>query len=122
MTRADQACQEGVGRNVEGHAQAHVARTLIHLARQLAAISVNVELAEHVAGRQRHNAQVRRVPCCEQNPSVVWVRLDGVDDVCLCVRVCVCVCVCVCVRRRLHMMVQCIYKHTHSLTHPACGM
>ena len=47
----DQAGQKSIRRDVKGDAQANVARPLVHLAGQLAAR--HVELAEHVAGRQR---------------------------------------------------------------------
>eukprot|EP00411_Alexandrium_monilatum_P097620 CAMPEP_0175802222 /NCGR_PEP_ID=MMETSP0097-20121207/87931_1 /TAXON_ID=311494 /ORGANISM="Alexandrium monilatum, Strain CCMP3105" /LENGTH=525 /DNA_ID=CAMNT_0017113555 /DNA_START=193 /DNA_END=1767 /DNA_ORIENTATION=- len=71
------ARQQGVGGDVEGHAQAHVAGPLVHEAGQLPV--GHVELAEHVAGRQRHEAQVRRVPGGQQDPSVGGVLLDLPD-------------------------------------------
>ena len=71
---------------------------LAYLARQLAV--ANVELAEHVAGRQRHLVEVcgvddvngglaraihsytrtSRVPRGQNDAAVVGVGLDGVDD------------------------------------------
>mmetsp|Transcript_59988 Transcript_59988/g.173730 ORF Transcript_59988/g.173730 Transcript_59988/m.173730 type:complete len:452 (+) Transcript_59988:330-1685(+) len=71
------ASQQRVGGDVEGHAQAHVARALVHQARQFPV--GDVELAEHVARRQRHLPKVRRVPRGQQNSPVRRVFLDLAD-------------------------------------------
>ena len=78
---SDHACEQRIGRDIEGHAQPHVARTLIHLARQLAALSVHIELAEHMAGRKRHDAEICGIPGGEHDASVIRVGLDRVDDI-----------------------------------------
>ena len=52
----DHVSQERVRRNVERHAQAHVGRALVQLARQLAV--GNVELSQAVAWGQRHQGKV----------------------------------------------------------------
>mmetsp|Transcript_2929 Transcript_2929/g.6853 ORF Transcript_2929/g.6853 Transcript_2929/m.6853 type:complete len:228 (-) Transcript_2929:853-1536(-) len=74
-----QAGKEGVARDVEGHPQPHVAGPLVHLAGQLALLGVDIELAEHVARRESHDAEIGRIPGTENNPSVVGICLDGVD-------------------------------------------
>ena len=41
---------------------------------------IGTHLAEHMAGRQCHEVQGGRVPCGEEDAAVVWVGLEGVDD------------------------------------------
>ena len=71
------AREQGVARDVEGHAEAHVARPLVHLARQLTV--GDVKLAEHVARGQGHLLERRGVPRGEQDAPVVGVVLDLVN-------------------------------------------
>lgn len=69
-----EAGEEGIGGDVEWHPQTQVAAALVHLAGELPIC--HVELAEHVAGWQRHVRQRGRVPCREHQPAVVcgsWV-------------------------------------------------
>mmetsp|Transcript_25276 Transcript_25276/g.61324 ORF Transcript_25276/g.61324 Transcript_25276/m.61324 type:complete len:261 (-) Transcript_25276:620-1402(-) len=75
-----EAREQRVAGDVEGHAQAHVARPLVHLAAKLAPVRVDVELAEHVAWGESHDPEVGRVPGAEQDPTVVGVGLDCVND------------------------------------------
>jgi hypothetical protein len=77
----EEAREERVGGDVEGHAETHVARALLHLAAQLAPLDVDVELRKEVAGRQRHLGDRRGVPRGEDDAAVRRVRLDAADDV-----------------------------------------
>lgn len=54
----DHVGEESVAGDVEGNPQTHVPRALVQLARQLAV--THVELAQGVAGGQRHEGQVCR--------------------------------------------------------------
>mmetsp|Transcript_23521 Transcript_23521/g.56245 ORF Transcript_23521/g.56245 Transcript_23521/m.56245 type:complete len:389 (-) Transcript_23521:616-1782(-) len=73
----DHAREQGVACDVEGHAEPEVARPLVHLAGEFPVR--HVELAEHVAGRQRHILERGGVPRGEEDPPVVRVGLDLVD-------------------------------------------
>jgi hypothetical protein len=75
----NQARQQRVACDVERHSQAEVAAALVHRARELAVR--HVELAEHVARRQRHEAEVGGVPRGKHDAAVVGGVLDLVDDV-----------------------------------------
>ena len=81
MTRTahvrEQAGEQRVGGDVEGHAEAHVARALVHLAAKLAV--GHVELREHVARRKSHLLECRRVPRREQDTPVRGVGFDLMD-------------------------------------------
>ncbi|KAJ6264719.1 tRNA modification GTPase [Drechslerella dactyloides] len=81
-------CQKRVAGNVERHAETHVARTLVELARDLTLVrdacgggrrEGHVELREHVAGRKRHLLEVCDVPRAEDDASVVRIVLELVD-------------------------------------------
>ena len=71
--------EQCVAGDVEGHAQEHVAASLVQLAGQLAVH--DVELEQCVARLQRHVRQVGRVPGRDDDPPRVGVRLEQVDDV-----------------------------------------
>ncbi|KAJ2436874.1 hypothetical protein IWW46_005575 [Coemansia sp. RSA 2440] len=65
--------QQRIRRNVEWHAQAHVARSLVHLARERGVWRVWVghkKLGKHMTRRKRHRMQVSRVPRAHNNPPV----------------------------------------------------
>lgn len=51
------AGKQSVAGDVEGHSEAHVAGSLVHLAGELS-VCTHVELSEHVARRQSHFLQV----------------------------------------------------------------
>mmetsp|Transcript_125011 Transcript_125011/g.399693 ORF Transcript_125011/g.399693 Transcript_125011/m.399693 type:complete len:412 (-) Transcript_125011:138-1373(-) len=85
----DHAGQEGVRRDVERNTQSHVARSLVHQAGQLAV--GDVELAEHVARRQSHLVQIRRIPRSQQNPPVCRILLDLANALCQLVNPLTCV-------------------------------
>lgn len=95
--------QKCIAGDVEGHPEAHITRALVQLARQLAV--THVELAQSVAGWQSHAWQVCGrdstrfqthistvgprshlscitfgVPGTHEYPPVVWIRVDGVND------------------------------------------
>ena len=94
--------QQRIRRDVERHAEAHVARALVQLAREHAAPARrllalaprrrggglaprvawkrHVELAEHMARRQGHLGQVGRVPGAEDNAAVVGIGPQLMDD------------------------------------------
>mmetsp|Transcript_9042 Transcript_9042/g.25843 ORF Transcript_9042/g.25843 Transcript_9042/m.25843 type:complete len:295 (-) Transcript_9042:749-1633(-) len=72
------AGEQRIGRNVEGHAKPHVRRALVHLTGEFAV--GNVELAEHVARRQSHQVQIRRVPCGDDDAAIVGAGFNGVDS------------------------------------------
>ena len=102
----DHVGEKSVAGNVERHPEAHVTRALVQLTWQLAV--AHVELTQGVAGGQRHEGQVCNnirqienagtslvtdlksssvcscvtfwVPGAHDDPSVLWVLLDGVDD------------------------------------------
>ena len=74
----NQPGQQRVAGDVERHAQTHVGRTLVQVARQL--VVANIKLDHHVARRQRHQVEVRRVPCGHDDAAAVRVGLDLVDD------------------------------------------
>lgn len=79
----DHVCQEGVGGDIEGDTEPHVARSLVHLAAQpRPAIfrEVDVELAEDMAGRQRHLLERWGVPRGHDDSPVVGVCLQRLDD------------------------------------------
>mmetsp|Transcript_22694 Transcript_22694/g.73459 ORF Transcript_22694/g.73459 Transcript_22694/m.73459 type:complete len:215 (-) Transcript_22694:1002-1646(-) len=73
-----QAGEQRVRGDVERHAEAQVSRALVHLAGELPV--GHVELGKHVAGRQRHFGNVGRVPGGEDDPPVVRLLLDRLDD------------------------------------------
>ena len=75
----DHVGEEGVGGDVEGHAEAHVGRALVELAGELA-VGGDVELDEAVAGGQGHLGDVDGVPGAHQHPAVVRVGLQRLDD------------------------------------------
>lgn len=52
----DHVGEERVAGDIEGHPEAHVARALVQLTRQLAV--AHVELTQGVAGGQRHEGEV----------------------------------------------------------------
>jgi len=79
-TRTRNHREEGVRGNIEGDAKSHVARALIHLAGQLPLFGIDIELAEHVAWGECHDAEVRRVPSAEEDTTIVGVCLDGVNN------------------------------------------
>lgn len=104
----DHVGKECIAGDVERHPEAHVTRALVQLTRQLAV--THVELAQGVAGRQSHERQVCsgkvtryrmrmteksfkvnrskqqsliktfRVPRAHDDPSVLWILFDRVDD------------------------------------------
>jgi hypothetical protein len=45
----DHVSQQSIGSNVEGYSQAHVGTTLVHLARELVFLRVDIKLTEHMA-------------------------------------------------------------------------
>lgn len=69
--------QRGVGRDVEWHAQEHVARTLVELAAQLAV--GNIELEKRVARREGHLVKICHVPCVHDDPARVRITLQCLD-------------------------------------------
>lgn len=100
----DHVGEKCVAGDIERHPEAHIARALVQLTRQLAV--AHVELTQGVAGGQRHEGQVWgrevtlkwecglglervwvwvwvgtfRVPSTHDDPPVLWVLLDGVND------------------------------------------
>ena len=95
--------QQCVTRNVEWHAETHVATPLVEntvqdASRRLAAVlgsgKRNVELCEHVAWWKRHLFQVCGVPCAEYDAAVVRLVLQLVDNLCKLIDALACV-VCV---------------------------
>ena len=75
---SNQPGQQCVAGDVERHAQTHVGRALVQVARQL--VVANIKLDQHVARRQRHQVEVRWVPCGHDDAAAVRVGLDLVDD------------------------------------------
>ena len=75
---SDHDGEQGVAGDVEGHAEPHVCRPLVQLAGQLT--TRHIELDQAVTRRQRHLVQVCRVPGAHDDPPVVRLRLDPVDD------------------------------------------
>ena len=73
--------EQSVRRNVKRNTQAHVSTSLIHLARKLILLHVDIKLAKHVAWRQRHFIQVGWVPGRHDDSSVLWIVNDLVDAV-----------------------------------------
>lgn len=71
-------CKQGVTGYVEGHTKAHVCRPLVQLAWQLPI--GHIELAEAVAGWEGHFVDVSNIPGTHDDASVIWVVLDGVND------------------------------------------
>ncbi len=69
--------EERVARDVEGHAEKKIRAPLIKLATECAIL--DVELEERVARRQRHRVDLRRVPCRDDEPAAVGLRLDLLD-------------------------------------------
>lgn len=64
----DHVCEQGVGRDVKGDAEAKVGRALVHEAGELGfgggvvgRREMNVELAHHMAGREGHLGYIYRV-------------------------------------------------------------
>ena len=74
----DHACQQGVGRDVEGHAQEGVRRPLVQLAGELAV--GHVELEERVARGQGHVLEFGDVPGRDDVPARVRVGLQVLDE------------------------------------------
>merc|ERR550519_360284 len=75
---SDHHGEEGVAGDVEGNPQAQVCRPLVELAGQLPVS--NIELDQAVTGRQGHLVQVRGVPGAHDDPPVVGLGLDPLDD------------------------------------------
>ena len=75
--------QQGIGRNVEGHAQEHVGTTLVKLATELALAGLpytaHVELEKAVAGRQGHLVHFGHVPGAHQMPPGIGIVLEAVN-------------------------------------------
>mmetsp|Transcript_9146 Transcript_9146/g.19000 ORF Transcript_9146/g.19000 Transcript_9146/m.19000 type:complete len:214 (+) Transcript_9146:89-730(+) len=74
-----QVGKQGVAGNIERNSEAHVGRPLVHMAANLVAVGINVELAQQMAGRQCHLVQRRRIPGAQENSAVFWIVLDLVD-------------------------------------------
>lgn len=92
----DHVRKKCIAGDVERHPQAHITRALVQLTRQLAV--THVELAQGVAGGQSHEGQVFGVPGAHDDPSVLWILFDGVNDLLQLVDTLSCViCVHVCV-------------------------
>lgn len=71
--------KESIGRDIERYSQAHIGAALVHLARQLSLLSVDVELAEHVAGRECHLVKIGWIPCRHDDAPVLGSVLDLFD-------------------------------------------
>ena len=84
--------EEGVGGDVEGYAEAHVVGALVEEGVQDALggsrvggrvggglREADVELREHVTGREGHFRQIRRVPGGEDDPAIVGVVFEFVN-------------------------------------------
>ena len=70
--------QQGIGGDVERHAQEGVGAALVEL--QAEPSVGHIELEEHVAGREVHAVQVGHVPRAHDDASRVGIVLQGVHD------------------------------------------
>ena len=71
--------QQGVGGDVEGHAEKDICAALVELARELSV--VGVELEHCVARRQRHLIDVRRIPRAHDEPPGIRIALELLDQI-----------------------------------------
>src|SRR3954454_1395214 len=71
--------EQGVGGDVEGHAEKQIGAPLIKLAAELA--GGDVELEEHMAGRQRHLLQLADVPGAHDQAPALRVPFNVGDYV-----------------------------------------
>jgi hypothetical protein len=78
----NQVRQESVRCNVKWHTQPHVSRPLVHLTRDLVALSVYKELAKHVTGWKRHERKIGRIPCRHDDAAVFRSVYNLVQTVC----------------------------------------
>lgn len=69
--------QQGVGSDVEGHAQKNIRRTLIELAGQ--ATLGDIKLKKEVAGGERHPVNFAHIPRIDNHPARVGGRLNLLD-------------------------------------------
>ena len=75
----DHHCEQGVGGDIERHAEKQVGAALVELAAQLAILGA--ELKEHVARRQRHLPDLGRIPCAHDQPPALRIFSKPLDDV-----------------------------------------
>ena len=71
--------QQGVGGDVEGHAEENVRAALVELARELSV--VGVELEHRVARRQRHLIDIRWIPRAHDEPPRIGIALELLDEI-----------------------------------------
>ena len=71
--------EQGVGGDVEGHAEQRIGAALIELAGEPPAR--HVELKQRMAGQQSHLLELAHVPGAHDQAARVRVRLDLLDDV-----------------------------------------
>src|SRR5687768_16475223 len=70
--------QQGVGSDVEGHAQEKIGTALIKLAAEFAIL--DKELEQAVTGRQRHFLAFTHVPCAHNQTSAIGIFFDLFDE------------------------------------------
>ena len=75
---SDHDGEQSIAGDVERNPQPHVCRSLVELTGQLSV--GNIELNQAVTGRQGHLVQVRGVPGAHDDPPIVGLGLDPVDD------------------------------------------
>ena len=75
----DHQRQQGVGGDVERHAEEHVRAALIQLAGEFPVR--HIELEEAVAGRQGHLVNLAGIPGGHQQAAAVGMAADHVDDI-----------------------------------------
>lgn len=75
---AENECQECVGGDVERHSQSKVSGPLVKETRKR--VSVDSELAQHVAWWKGHLLYVLGVPSTHDDPARLWIVYDFVDD------------------------------------------
>ena len=76
----EHASEQGIGSDVEGDAEAHVAGSLVHLATQSRLlVTSDIELSQNMARWQSHVLKSRRIPSCHYDSSACWVLLYGID-------------------------------------------
>ena len=73
----NQVRQQGIGGDVEGHAQENIRRALIELTRQFS-IS-DIKLKKTMARRERHFIKIRRVPRRHHKTPRVGIAFNLVD-------------------------------------------
>ncbi len=71
--------EEGVAGDVERDTEPEIGGALVELTGEFAV--VDVELAEHVAGRQGHLVEIDGVPGGQDDPAIGGVGLDLADDI-----------------------------------------